>query len=380
MSNPEQLAAAAALAALNDDEAKPAAIGETPTEVINARHVNIKNPTSSDSITKRGRKKKEDHKFPVEPRVIQIIKKPRTYVNHSYRDFSSVPAEMDYEAPTEISKMTFPEKVHHMLNEDKFAKCITWLPHGRAFIVRVPVGFENEISTLYFGHKRYSSFLRQLNNYSFRHISKGPDRNAYYHEFILRGLTHLTKYMPEPKDARRLISDPDNELDFYALSSKFPLPDDLDFNMVSPEETAKNPSGSVRPVPETPRIEMPAAKRARPTLVPNVADTFLSLATAGTDGHAPIAAPQATEMVAAVNSSNVTAPLGLTAATSASSKDLMSQLQGAVDSNNKMLAVAALRARLGGLRQQPQPLPVNNDAQVQALAALLQAYAASSRY
>ena len=35
--------------------------------------------------------------------------------------------------------------------------------------------------------------------------------------------------MPKPKDARRQIPDPENEPNFYEISSRFPLPDDPDF-------------------------------------------------------------------------------------------------------------------------------------------------------
>jgi hypothetical protein len=42
---------------------------------------------------------------------------------------------------------------------------------------------------------------------------------------MLRGLPHLAKYMPEIKDARRLIPDPESELDFEGISKVFPLPD-----------------------------------------------------------------------------------------------------------------------------------------------------------
>jgi hypothetical protein len=42
---------------------------------------------------------------------------------------------------------------------------------------------------------------------------------------MLRGLPHLVKYMPEAKDARRLIPDPENEPDFERIRKAFPLPD-----------------------------------------------------------------------------------------------------------------------------------------------------------
>lgn len=42
---------------------------------------------------------------------------------------------------------------------------------------------------------------------------------------MLRGLPHLAKYMPDIKDARRLIPDPESELDFESISRVIPLPD-----------------------------------------------------------------------------------------------------------------------------------------------------------
>lgn len=41
---------------------------------------------------------------------------------------------------------------------------------------------------------------------------------------MLRGLPHLSSYMPGPKDARRLLPDPENEPDFYKISELYPLP------------------------------------------------------------------------------------------------------------------------------------------------------------
>jgi hypothetical protein len=77
-------------------------------------------------------------------------------------------------------------------------------------------------------------------------------------QFMLRGLPHLSKYMPKPKDARRQIPDPDNEPDFYEISSKYPLPDEPDFGKngdfpempPSPEPTksAELPVQATKPV------------------------------------------------------------------------------------------------------------------------------------
>jgi hypothetical protein len=198
--------------------------------------------------------------------------------------------------------------------------------------------------------------------------------------------------MPEPKDARRLIPDPDNELELYALSTAFPLPDDPNFNMVSPEETVNNPSDWVRPVVAMKesswvQSQRPSAKRARHTLGPNPnAYALLGLVAA----QKPLVAPQAVLPVP-VSSSNLpgivatnksptaatpreaSAAVALGAAsTTEASSSILSQIQGMIDSNNQMLAVAAWRASMGEL-QHSQGFPISSDAHLQALVALLRA-------
>lgn len=136
--------------------------------------------TAKPSRKRRGPKPKV--KLPIEPRVVQTIPKCKEYVNHNYSDFSIVPNEPGYEAPSKIEDMSFAEKLHAILAEEEYSKWISWRPHGRAFCITVPVMFEKKICEKYFGHKRYSSFLRQINNHGFKHLTKGADRNSYYHE------------------------------------------------------------------------------------------------------------------------------------------------------------------------------------------------------
>jgi HSF-type DNA-binding len=124
-----------------------------------------KSSTSSTGTTLTSFKKQRgapEHKFPVEPTVISIVHKPREYMNHSYRDFSNVPAEIGYEHPTDIRDMTFSQKVHDILSQPEYKAWINWHPHGRSFKIFVPMYFERNVCDKYFGHKRYSSFLRQV--------------------------------------------------------------------------------------------------------------------------------------------------------------------------------------------------------------------------
>jgi hypothetical protein len=239
---------------------------------------------------------------------------------------------------------------------------------------------------------------------------------------MLQGLPHLTKYMPEPKNSQRLIPDPDNEPDFYAISSKHPLPDDPDFNMSKPEETNKKPTKK-EPV-ATPRLASEASwfndqmlPAKRPSLASNVYN--VATATAGqiiktslplesytnnTEVNKPpilLAGPrlssegswfngqhvQATPPAFISIDENVTrlvaaataAPLATSSAPSAVpsvygdvTTSILSQLQDVINENNKVLLVAALQAGLGGISQPPpqQQAPAFDlkdiDAQVQA--------------
>jgi HSF-type DNA-binding len=125
------------------------------------------------------------------------------------------------------AKVTFPSKLHGMLDYAKeTGKCgvLSWLPHGRAFLVNDKERFVTEVLPLFFRlQKVYASFQRQLNIYGFMRLTKsGPDQNAYYHPLFLRGRPDLCNVLsPKPKDnnfhcVRRSI-DPASEPDFYSL-------------------------------------------------------------------------------------------------------------------------------------------------------------------
>jgi hypothetical protein len=230
----------------------------------NVKTTNDKSNNSSDSNkkTRKPRFKPVEHEYPVEPRIIQVIKNPKTYMDHSYRDFSNVPPVTNGNdiGNGDISKMcidsmSFAQKVYHILSVEEYSEWIHWLPHGRAFRIAVPKRLEqSKVIQKYFGHNRFSSFLRQLNNFGFKHITAGADRNCYYHECMLRGLPHLLKYMPPGRDSRRLIPDPDHEPDFYAISRLFPLP---------PNATTSTTVGS--PTSTTTTLAPPALTAAAPS-------------------------------------------------------------------------------------------------------------------
>eukprot|EP00977_Amphora_coffeiformis_P028296 scaffold34922_cov141-Amphora_coffeaeformis.AAC.7 len=174
--------------------------------------------------------------------LVQEVPPRKGTMNHSYRDYSKIQPSSDYAPVTDIDAMSFSQKVHAILSNPAYEACITWMPHGRAFKVTAPLAFEREACPKYFGHGRYSSFLRSLNNYGFKHISKGTDRNCYYHELMLRGHSHLCRFMPRCRDARRLSADPDNEPNFYCINQVVGAPESKD--VVSTSTRSSSPVSS----------------------------------------------------------------------------------------------------------------------------------------
>jgi len=122
----------------------------------------------------------------------------------------------------------FPEKLIEVLERSDTASVITWLPHGRSFIVRDTKLFVAEVLPRFFRQSKFMSFTRQLNLWGFKRITKGVDSGAYYHELFLRGKAHLAKRMRRRKvkgTGAKLTPNPDEEPDFYALAKVRPLPD-----------------------------------------------------------------------------------------------------------------------------------------------------------
>lgn len=116
---------------------------------------------------------------------------------------------------------TFPVKLHRMLEGNSangLEHIASWQPHGRCFVVHNQQEFVELVMPDYFSQSKYPSFQRQLNLYGFKRITKGPDRNGYYHPSFLRGYPELSDTMVRMKvkgTGVRRPTCPDEEPDFY---------------------------------------------------------------------------------------------------------------------------------------------------------------------
>jgi hypothetical protein len=67
-------------------------------------------------------------------------------VPHIYRDYFSVPDTIGYvRKKTGGVTQPFPEKLHELLDHEPEPTIVSWLPHGRAFLVRKPKEFTQGI-------------------------------------------------------------------------------------------------------------------------------------------------------------------------------------------------------------------------------------------
>jgi hypothetical protein len=186
-------------------------------------------------------------------------------VPHVYRDYSNVPDSTGYvRKKTGGVTQPFPEKLHEMLEREPDPNIVSWLPHGRAFLVRRPKEFTSHVmpkyvkrETLgtcaalllcppnlslssnarfhfffvrYFRQTKLTSFQRQLNLYGFRRITQGADGGAYYHELFLRGRPQLCMRMQRQKvkgTGHKQPADAQTEPNFYSMptsQAQFPEP------------------------------------------------------------------------------------------------------------------------------------------------------------
>lgn len=96
---------------------------------------------------------------------------------------------------TEKNNMNFPQRLMEMLSNEENSDIITWLPHGKAFLIIKRNKFYNEVLPKYFKETKCTSFTRKLTRWGFNRVSRGPETGAYYHRNFQRDDTRLINEM-----------------------------------------------------------------------------------------------------------------------------------------------------------------------------------------
>ena len=102
----------------------------------------------------------------------------------------------------ENTKEIFPRRLFKILSDPSISDIITWLPHGRAFVILKTDELAESVLPRYFPEScaapqssnnenkpqtcKYPSFTRKLNRWGFRQVTRGPDSGAFHHKFFQR--------------------------------------------------------------------------------------------------------------------------------------------------------------------------------------------------
>lgn len=142
--------------------------------------------------------------------------------------------------PPSALKFAFPTKLYAMLeladSIPYFSKAITWLPHGRAFLIIDEVTFMQQIVPYFFNQTRLHSFNRQLHLWGFKRSVKKKYKyqTIWYHDNFLRGVPQAIYQMVRVKIKGQAAASKknrgDDEPDFDGmppLPSNTTLPSDV---------------------------------------------------------------------------------------------------------------------------------------------------------
>jgi len=125
------------------------------------------------------------------------------------------------------ARNNFPRKLMTLIDDNPASDIIFWLPHGRAFVLKDSKRFTSHVYPRYFKDTvPHKTFIRMLNMWGFKRISKGPDHGAYYHQLFLKGMPNLVAKMQHIKSqckGEMPFANPKDDPNFYELSRVRPL-------------------------------------------------------------------------------------------------------------------------------------------------------------
>lgn len=127
-------------------------------------------------------------------------------------DPRSVSDDEDAKRKTRIhasSREIFPQRLFQILSDSSLSDVISWLPHGRSFVIIRPDVFSERVLPLYFPSNdsrtstKYPSFTRKLNRWGFRQATRGPDTGAFHHPLFRRDQPQVCLDMVCQKSRKR---------------------------------------------------------------------------------------------------------------------------------------------------------------------------------
>jgi len=97
----------------------------------------------------------------------------------------------------QLRSTQFPFRLHNMLDDAEksgHADIVSWCPGGDSFKIHKPQKLIGVLQK-YFRQSKFKSFLRQLQGYNFKRITRGQDQGVVSHPLFLRGRRSVSTLM-----------------------------------------------------------------------------------------------------------------------------------------------------------------------------------------
>lgn len=136
----------------------------------------------------------------------------------------------------------FPQRLMKILDDSELTDVISWLPHGRSFVIIRPDVFSEKVLPRYFpstdsrSSTKYPSFTRKLNRWGFRQATRGPDTGAFHHPLFRRDEPERCLEMVCQKSRKNSVSSKQNKKKIEpssSIPSKVTSVDQLNKNAVT---------------------------------------------------------------------------------------------------------------------------------------------------
>lgn len=88
-----------------------------------------------------------------------------------------------------------------VLTNDDHKEIISWLAHGKGFMIFQTKEFVANVMPKYFKQTKFPSFTRKLSRWGFKRVQRGPEVGVYYHDLFNRDKPNLCRHMQSHKGA-----------------------------------------------------------------------------------------------------------------------------------------------------------------------------------
>lgn len=116
---------------------------------------------------------------------------------------------------------SFLQKIFHMLSNPDIVSVVSWSESGLEFIIHSLPDFSEQVLPIYFKHKNFPSFIRQLNMYDFHKVRSNLYGYMFAHPFFKKERPELMKRIMRKNNEKAEISqEPQEKSEFLGFYGK----------------------------------------------------------------------------------------------------------------------------------------------------------------